>query len=395
MTRSLPRALSGLSCAMLLAALGTSIANIALPALARDFGASFSAVQAVVTAYLVTLTMFTPIVGRLGDRLGHRRVLILGLTVFALGGAVGSCATALWVLVGARVLQGVGAACMMTLTMALVRDTVTAERIGRAMGLLGTISAVGTALGPVLGGLLIGYIGWRAVFAVLAVLGIGATLLVRYTLSANTVSTSKVPERQGTYLTWPLLIGCTANLLVASLMMATLVVGPFYLSGALGLQAAGIGMVMAIGPVISICTGLPSGRLVDAYGALPVRSSGLTAALIGALALAVLPPVIGLMGYILGIAVLTPGYQLFQSANNTVIMASASTSDRGAVSGMLGLSRNLGLILGASVMGVIFAQGASDLTEASRTMLDNGLHTTFGLGAILMLVALGLTRARD
>src|SRR6476619_7497442 len=103
--------------------------------------------------------------GRLGDILGRRRVLTVGLMLFASSSAACALAPALWALVAARAAQGIGAAMMARLGMAFVADTVPKDRTGRAMGLLGTMSAVGTALGPSLGGLLVDAFGWRALFA--------------------------------------------------------------------------------------------------------------------------------------------------------------------------------------------------------------------------------------
>ena len=148
-------ALVCLSLSMLLASLGTSIANVGLPALAHVFNASFHAVQWVVLAYLFAITAVIVNAGRLGDRLGRRRLLLSGLLLFAAACALCAVAPSLPWLIGARVLQGVGAAVMMAMTLAMVGETVSRERTGRVMGWLGTMSAVGTAMGPSVGGMLL------------------------------------------------------------------------------------------------------------------------------------------------------------------------------------------------------------------------------------------------
>ena len=153
-----------LALATLLASLGTSIANIALPTLAAAFSAPFAQVQAVVVAYLAGLTVSVLIAGRLGDRHGLKPMLAAGLVIFAGASLLCAVAPGLWLLIGARMLQGIGAAFLMTLALALMRQSASAARIGRAMGLLGTASALGTALGPPLGGLLIPLAGWRGLF---------------------------------------------------------------------------------------------------------------------------------------------------------------------------------------------------------------------------------------
>lgn len=123
-----------LALAMGIASLGTSIANIALPTMAEAFSAPFRHVQMVVVAYLAALTLWSLVAGRLGDRYGLKPMLLVGLGVFL--GATILCAISptLWLLIGARFVQGVGAAFLMTLAMALVRQSTSELRVGKAMG---------------------------------------------------------------------------------------------------------------------------------------------------------------------------------------------------------------------------------------------------------------------
>lgn len=387
-------ALLCLSLSMMLASLGTSIANIALPTLASAFDAPFHQVQWVVIAYLVAITLFVVIAGRLGDMFGRQRMLVLGLVLFSLASLLCSLASGVWMLVAARTLQGVGAAFMMTLAIALVRETVGTERVGRAMGLLGTMSAIGTALGPSLGGVLIHWGGWPAIFIVPVSGGLLAAGLALQFLP-SVVPVGKTPRLNLSALGENgVLRGLAANLLVANVMMATLLVGPFYLAIALGLQETTIGLVMSVGPVISICTGVPSGRLVDTWGARRVLLLGLGIVALGSLSLSALPAIFGVVGYIAAITILTPGYQMFQAANNAMVLADIPADQRGAVSGLLGLSRNIGLISGASVMGVVFyaGVGTGNIENATQGAIVDGLQTTFLLGGLSILVALWFTR---
>jgi MFS family permease len=178
-------------------------------------------------------------------------------------------------------------------------------------------------------------------------------------------------------------------------MMTTLVVGPFFLGGGLRLSAAMVGAVMTVGPVISILAGVPSGRLVDRLGAPTVLVVGLVLLAAGAAGMALLPPVLGVAGYVLAVIVLTPGYQLFQAANNTTTLADVPPALRGTVSGLLGLSRNLGLIAGASAMGAVFAAGVgqAEISHAAPAALAEGLRVTFALAAGLMALALAINAA--
>jgi MFS family permease len=166
------------------------------------------------------------------------------------------------------------------------------------------------------------------------------------------------------------------------------VVGPFYLGLGLGLSATAVGYVMSIGPIISIVSGAPSGRLVDVWGTRPARNVGLVALTAGAFALGLLPTSLGVAGYVLGILLLTPGYQLVQAANNTAALADVPKDRRGTVSGLLTISRNVGLIAGASALAAVFAfsVGGKDLAQASSAAIATGMRMTF-------LCAAGLTSA--
>ena len=124
-------------------------------------------------------------VGRLGDLTGRRRLLIAGIALFTTASALCGVAPTLSTLIAARAAQGLGAAIMLALAMAMVSETVPKARTGSAMGLLGTMSAIGTALGPSLGGLLIAALGWRAIFLVTVPVGALTGLLAYRYLPAD------------------------------------------------------------------------------------------------------------------------------------------------------------------------------------------------------------------
>lgn len=446
-------ALAALSLSTLLSSLGTSSANVALPSLARAFDASLPAVQWVVLAYLVTLTALVVIAGRVGDAVGRRRLLLAGLAVFAAASLACGAAPSLLSLVAARVVQGAGAAVMMALTLAFVGEAVPAERTGRAMGWLGTMSAVGTALGPSLGGFVIAGWGWRAVFFVNVPLALAAIALAARALprdrATRTGSTAAFDLRGALLLASTLAVGSLAmtfgrgafgvtnvvliavaivgavafvrvesgaasplvritllrdrtlaaafatSVLVMTVMMATLLVGPFHLSGALGLDAAGVGLAMSCGPVVSALAGVPAGRLVDRYGAQRMTLAGLAGLTTGTLLLAVSSTRWGVAGYVVPLVVVTAGYATFQAANNTQVMTRAAAGERGVVSGLVNLSRNLGLVIGASVIGAVFAAGVGTtaLASAQADAIAAGMRLTFVVCAALAGVAVAIAAA--
>jgi EmrB/QacA subfamily drug resistance transporter len=435
---------------MLLSSLGTSIANVALPTLARAFSASFQQVQWIVLAYLLAITTLIVSVGRLGDITGRRRLLLAGILLFTAASILCGIAPTLRLLIFARAAQGLGAAIMMALTMAFVGETVPRAKIGSAMGLLGTMSAIGTALGPSLGGVLIAGVSWRAVFLVNVPLGIltlflahrhlpvdlpgpkadwagfdnPGTLLLALTLAAYALAMTMGRGSFGS-LNLALLLAAVVGVglfllaetraasplirlsmfrdpvlsaslatsaLVSTVMMATLVVGPFYLSRALGLDAAMVGLVLSAGPLVAALTGVPAGRLVDRCGAMRMTLVGLIGLAAGAVILSMLPATLGIPGYTAPMVVITGGYALFQTANNTAVMTDIRPEQRGVIAGMLNLSRNLGLITGASVMGAVFAfaSATTDITTARPAAVAAGMRITFAVAAMLIVVALAI-----
>jgi len=382
-----------LTLAMLLASLGTSIANIALLALVEAFSAPFVQVQAVVVAYLAALTISVVMAGRLGDRYGLKPMLVSGLGLFLAASLLCAAAPDLPVLIGARAAQGIGAAFLMTLSMALMRQLAGEARVGRAMGLLGTASALGTALGPSIGGLLISAMGWRGIFWVQVPLAAIALWLAVATLPGGSRRETVPTPSLLSVLDRSLVPNLVINLLVAAVMMTTLVVGPFYLGLGLGLSTTMVGFLMAIGPALSILSGVPSGRLVDGWGCRRVLFLGLTLLTAGAFMLALLPAKIGVAGYVLAVVVLTPGYQLFQSANNTAALTDVPSDRRGTVSGLLSLSRNIGLIAGASAMGAVFALGVGtgDFAQAGPAAILDGMRLAFLSAGGMLILAIGMT----
>ena len=407
-------ALAGLSLSILLASLGTSGANVALPTLAKAFGASFHAVQWVVLSYLLAVTTTTVAVGRLGDLYGRRGSLHVGIALFTVASFACGLAPSLPVLIAARAVQGLGAAVMTSLSLASVGDIVPRARLGRSMGLLGTMSALGTALGPSLGGILLGFSGWRALFLVNVPLGLTAVWLVHRSPSEERTnaqgdrsfdlagvallgSRARVPILPPSLLQDRNLgVNLLSNGLVACVMMGTLIVGPFYLTRALGLAPAAMGLVMAVGPVLTALAGVPAGRLVDHRGTFNATLVGLASMVVGSVLLAALSGRFGVAGYVGPIVLLTSGYALFQAANNTAVMADTAAGARGVVSGALSLSRNLGLITGASLMGAVFAHAANGTDAASMppSAAAQGMRVTFLVGAALVATAIAVTTVR-
>lgn len=426
---------------IILASLGTSTAAVTLPELSRDFQGSSLDTTFVVSAYILATTALIVPVGRAGDLFGKRTVLVLGLCLFILGAFLAFYAPTLPILIASRLIQGAGAAAMMAMPLAQVRDIVATGQVGRWMGMMGTMSAIGTASGPALGGVIVASFGWRAVYLFqIPVAAIALALCLIY-IANNKRSTTRtkidfagagaltvfiaaftffisdiasgfnevtvlllataliafaaflVIEHRTAIPILPLellrsphlRLSLAMNAIVSLVMMGILVVGPFFLTGGLGLTTAQMGLAMSVGPIASALSGIPAGRLTEKIGAGRAVFVGGLAMTIATAAMAGLPVMFGLGGFIAAFLLLSPSYQVFLAALNTSVMESAFEKDRGVTSGVLNLSRNFGFILGASAIsgiywGVVhFETGTGN--EAQKISL--AMAGTFALCAVL------------
>ncbi|BBA97331.1 putative transmembrane efflux protein [Actinacidiphila reveromycinica] len=158
-----------------------TIVNVALPSMASDLHASFTSLQWVMDMYALALAALLLAAGSLADLFGHRRLYVIGLTVFALASLAAALAPNAATLITARAVQGVGGAAMFATSAALVAATYQGRDRGTAFGVWGAVNGAAAALGPVLGGLLTQGFGWQAIFLVnlpVAVVAVALTLRV-------------------------------------------------------------------------------------------------------------------------------------------------------------------------------------------------------------------------
>ena len=443
-------AMTSLALSMLMASLGTSITNVSLPTLVKVFNATFQDVQWVILTYLLSITSLIVTVGKVGDIFGRKNVLIIGLLTFTISSLVCGISNSLEMLMIARIFQGLGAAIMMALTMAFVGETVPKDNIGRAMGLLGAMSATGTALGPTIGGILIAKFSWTSIFFINVPIGLLTILLVCKYLSnsnRNTQIANKKIDFKGTFVLvltlvayalsmtsthgrfglfnivliglavlgvyfflhvekssqHPLInlsmfknpdisLGLFLSMIVMTVMMTTLVVGPFYLSHALMLNPENVGLIMSVGPLAAALSGVPAGKVVDQFGFKKMMVIGVVGIAIGSIFLSIVPINLGVKGYIIPLVIMTISYSLFQTANNTSVMKDIQFEQRGSVSGLLNLSRNLGLFTGASVMGLIFsfASKSSNVNTAKPDDIAFGMNITFSVAVFMLMICVAV-----
>ncbi|WP_444946187.1 MFS transporter [Microbulbifer sp. VTAC004] len=436
--------LTALCLATLLNALAVSSVNIALPELVADLGTTYARTQWIIVAFMIFLTAALAIAGRASDKVGRKKIFVHGMLLFSVSTLLCALSPNIWVLVLFRALQGIGAAMFTAVSMAIASDVYSRARVGTVVGLLGSISAVGTGSGPVLGGLLLEVSSWQAIFLVKVPLGVIVYWLAQkylpedaryialeqarhprnilaafcifsailfYTLSIKPLNDNygiiniltfllSAIGVLGLYLSrgidpgpalggYVLYTNLATNLLVAASVMSSLVVGPFYLTLALGLSFSQTGLVMSTGSfVVAVCSNI-AGRLVDRFRSRSIVIIGLFFLVLGSLGMANLQQVYGVAGYLVCSIAMAIGYGIYLSSNNTFTMNGASRKVKGSISGLLNLSRNLGLLTGASLMSVVFAKTShlSYLSSFDSGLVVSGLNQVYLLALLFLVIA--------
>jgi MFS family permease len=178
------------------AALSTSLVAISVPVIARDLGVTPGDVSWMLSAYLLTVSCLLALAGKAADVLGRKRVYLTGFLFFVAGSAMCASAPTLRALIGARVVQGTGAAMVMAVGPAIITGAVSPERRARGLGIQLAATYVGLTLGPSLGGFLTAQIGWHGVFVVIAGAGAMGGALAVALLPPDSADHGCRPERE-------------------------------------------------------------------------------------------------------------------------------------------------------------------------------------------------------
>lgn len=334
--------------------LDASIIALTYRSIGHDFRAGLSAVQWVSLSYLIVLGGLLLPVGRLSDRFGRKRVYLWGFAVFAAASAGCALAPSLGMLAGLRAVQGAGAAMLQANSVAIVSTVAPRARLRAALGLQAAAQAIGLALGPTVGGLIVQTVGWRWVFAINVPVGVVAVIAGRYLLPRTRV---RPGERGGGRAL--LRDRAVPRSLGGALLAYLLLFGPIVLVPSV-LQGDGVSALLA-GCVVAA---LPAGFALGAVGAerllplgwTPARRCrlGLALAVVGLGGLladhAAWPAALGLLG--LGLGVFTP-------ANNAVIMAAAPAGAVALTGGLVSAARAAGTALGTLLVVTLLDHGSA------------------------------------
>lgn len=401
-------AIAGVSLGITLAVIDSAIANVALPTIAADLNAEPAHSIWVVNGYQLAITVSLLPLSSLGDRIGYRNIYIPGLAIFTLASLTCALANSLPMLTLARVVQGIGAAGIMSVSPALLRFIYSQSGLGRGLGINALVVALAAAAGPTIASAILAVAPWPWLFAVNLPIGVAALAFAAPALPVTKRSTHKfdvisallsaatfgliigsidalgqgesfglfiVELALGGILAWiltrrelgkpsPVLpvdllripiftLSIATSIASFSAQMLALVSLPFMLHG-MGYDAVATGLLITPWPIAIAIAAPIAGHLADRYPAGLLGGIGLGTFAIGLMSLALMPHDAGVGDIIWRMSLCGAGFGMFQSPNNRAMMNAAPKSRSGGAGGMLATARLLGQTSGAAIVGMMF-----------------------------------------
>ncbi|HEX3350612.1 MAG TPA: MFS transporter [Acetobacteraceae bacterium] len=425
------------SLALTMAVLDSSIANLALPSIARDLAVSASDVVWVVNAYQLSILILLLPFGSLGEILGYKTVYRFGLLLFTLASIGCAFAPTLAWLAIARAVQGVGAAGIMSVNSGLLRFIYPPSKLGQGIGINGMVVALSSAVGPSIAAGLLAIGPWPLLFlvniplgltafflgaktlpisphsgqrfdfasaglsAVLFALGVASidvggrgaagwlvALMVGGAAGAALLLVRRQRDRKAPLLPVDLLriplfrLSIMSSICAFSGMTLAMVALPFLLERGHGFSTSVTGLLITAWPVPLAIAAPLAGRLSDRHSAGLLGSIGMAMLCVGLIAVATMPATAGAVGIALRLAMCGFGFGLFQTPNNRAMITSAPKERSGGAGGMLATARLLGNAAGAAGAAVALAAG------------QRGPMLAVSAGAVLAAVAAGVSATR-
>ena len=439
---------SAVSVGVFMATLDGSVVNVALPAIRGHFVASIGGVEAVVSVYLLVISAALLAAGRLGDGLGRRRVFTGGMLLFTLGSGLCGFAWSLPVLVAARAVQALGASAMMSMAPAIVTSIFPRQRRGRALGMVSSVVAAGLTAGAPIGGAILSFTTWHAIFLVNLPVGVagavwasreipdepagsapgrrppfdGAGALWLGVALATAIGALETAPHSGRWavglaaaagiasvLLWraerrcaaPLVnpallgdrtisLGLVAAILSYAAVFHQMLLSPFFLADVKGLGQVDLAAALTVVPVSLMLTSPLSGWFSDRHGPRIPQVAGGAMLAAGLAGLALADGSTPMWAVVAGLALEGAGMGLFQPPNNSAVMGALPPEKLGSGGGLLATSRNVGMVLGVASGGALFEMG-------ERASFILGWRLALGSGAVLALAAglLALVKPED
>ena len=344
----------------LLVSLDSSL-NIALPAVAADFGIGPEAVRWMIICYVATYALTAFGAGMLGDRIGAARVFSAGAWLSAIVFAAYAVAPSFAAVLACRIAQGITGGLIYGTASALVTQSLPRERHGRGLGLMSLGLGVGVAVGPVLGGVLVDAFGWRSVFLYRAPLAaaLGAAALVMAPRSRAEGATSPRALAFGDVARLDVLLPGLLTFLSSAAQFSVWLLIPFYLVSAQALSASTGGVLFALSPLGTALAAPVSGWAADRLGTRWPVVIGLAVEMAGLLIISRLAADSSLVTVVVGLLLVGLGVGIFQVANLAQMMAAFPRTQQGAAGGLAFLARALGSAAGVQVSAALFGARAA------------------------------------
>jgi EmrB/QacA subfamily drug resistance transporter len=389
-----------------MATLDSSIVNVALPVMAKSLNVTSASIQLVVTSYLIIISATILVFGRLGDIVGKTNIFKFGIALFTLGSLFCGITSSLPILVLARVIQAIGASGAMANSQGIIAEVFPTNERGKALGLTGTFVALGSLVGPPLGGFIVNSFSWEYIFLINVPIGIltlffGFKILPKVHKSVNekldgwgavlfmfAIVPLFIALGQGSEIgfTKPIiLLGFVVSIIsfivfiivekksenpllqlqifenkLFSLsilcgfisfvaIFCSIIIQPFYLQDVMELSPAFTGLILMTYPLILSVVAPISGHLSDKIGSEILTFLGLMSTSLALLLMSTLNEDSSLINMVIFISVMSLGNGLFQSPNNSLVMSTVPRDKLGIAGSINALVRNLGMVCGIAL----------------------------------------------
>lgn len=392
--------------AIFMATLDSSIVNVALPKMAKELNVPSSSIQLVATSYLIAISATILIFGRLGDMLGKTKIFKFGVGLFTFGSLLCGITSSFPMLIIARLIQATGAAGTMANSQGIITEVFPANERGKALGLSGTAVALGSLVGPGLGGFIVGAYRWEFIFLINIPIGLIALLCAFKLLPKSNKKSKEKIDGVGSILFMftivPLFValiqgqnlGFTNPIILLGFIIAIIsfiafifvekkrenplmqlqifknklfslsifcgfisfvvifcnnIIQPFYLQDVMKYTPQYTGLILMIYPLILTVVAPVSGHLSDKIGSEILTFIGLILITVGLLLMATLNENSNVISMVMFISAMSIGMGLFQSPNNSLIMSTVSRDKLGIAGSINALIRNLGMVCGIAL----------------------------------------------
>lgn len=396
---------------IIMSVLDGTLMNVALPSLTKEFDVEPNTTIWLINSYQMVIMMFLLVFATFGDIIGYRKIFLSGVVVFTVASALCALSQNFAMLVCSRILQGLGAACVMSVNTALVRLIYPPEVLGRGMSINAMAVAVSSAAGPSIAGLILSTLSWHWLFAINIPLGI-ISFWIGYRMLPRSSNAKKRTvgflDCIGNVLTFGLMIYALegfahheSRAIVSIAFVAFLVIGYFYLRSQLNTSApllpvdllkipifarsimtsvssfmaqmlamvslpfffqdamhftpVEIGVLLTPWPIATMVTAPLAGRLVERYHPGILGAVGMCVFSVGLFSLYFLSEDSTIVDIFWRVMICGAGFGLFQTPNNLTIMSSAPMERSGGASGMLGMARLCGQTVGTTAVAIVFA----------------------------------------